>query len=82
MDSNAQYRVNPPRVVFEFKAGDRAHTGWVSIDALAAIAGSPVTSEATALNAYQGQWRFVHATALGLLAQGEERPFIRRSDVD
>jgi hypothetical protein len=82
MDSNAQYRINPARVVFEFTAGNHSRTAWISIDALAAMAGSPISSEEQALDAYRSQWRFVHAAALGLLAEGQERPFIRRTDVD
>jgi hypothetical protein len=81
MDIKAQYRINPAHVVFEIAVNGERRTAWVSMDALAALAGCLVISEEQAIAAYRGHWRVIHAAALGLYARGQVRPFVRREDV-
>lgn len=81
MDRAPQYQSSPARMVFQFAAGGELHTGWVSLDALSAIAGHQITTEEQATVAYLHRWRHVHAAALGLRAQGMLVPFVQRADV-
>lgn len=81
MNRNARYQPDPPRVVFEFAADGKAHIGRVSLDALTAMSGIVVTAE-QAVATYEKHWRWIHAAALGLRAEGKDCPFVQRDDVE
>jgi hypothetical protein len=81
VDLNAEYRGDPPGVHFTFASGGREHVCVVSLHALAALAGSAISTTNEAVSVYQHYWRYIHAAALGLHAAGQARPFVRSEDV-
>jgi hypothetical protein len=82
MDFQAQYRMTPRRVVFEYVVDADVHIGAVALDALAVLLGEAVYGQEQAIAAYRRCWRPVHAAALGLRARGHLSPFVQREDVD
>jgi hypothetical protein len=55
--------------------------GVVSLQALAALAGSAISTKDEALLIYHRHRRYIHATAIRLHAAGQARPIVRSADV-
>jgi hypothetical protein len=83
MDTQARYEEHTRRVVFAFAAAGALHPGWVTVEALAALAltRGEVLPQPQPVAAYQKYWRDVHAAALGLRAQGQAFPVVEIADV-
>lgn len=81
MDLRATYSEDPSGVEFAFASGGRERMGVVSLQALAALAGSAISTKDEALLIYHRHRRYIHATAIRLHAAGQARPIVRSADV-